>query len=1017
MRDNEEDGHGIRLPGSLLDQIKQKEDKGEYNEDGARFTKFDQPANGKKRKGKPISRKEKRQQERELKKQKRTKKPAPVKRQPPSSTKKQQKQSTKAEAKKTNESKNSSGLRIVKEDDLDDDEVSDFDDMSDDEEEEEEEEPRKSNGKNVDGFRVVKEDELDDDEFSDEEDFDEEDLGEDDDFDEEEEEEEEDDNDENPLEKLRKLKEAKKNKKTEDDPMEQLRKIKEAKKNKKTEDDPMEQLRKIKEAKKNKKSQEEEDTMEQLKKAKEAKKEAKEAKKAKKEAEKKSKKKEVVAERIISSRERELMEKDEKEMAYYAKKLGLKNGKKGKLTKQGEDDVIGGLLDGLDFDFSDEEPIYNEEDDDDIRNIQEDSGSEEDGYDDEEQGDEGEGHDDMDLDEFDEDELRELREMEDLENASEDEDTGDTHMVQAKENPFVAPEEVSSGSKYIPPAMRRQMALAAGGETVSEEVLALQRAIKGPLNKLSEANVGSIVNDINSLYSTNPRQVVTENLTKIVMDSVMQQGRLLDTFVCLHACLIVAIHRLQGTEFGAYFIQTLIEKFDSYYQNISNSGKELSNIISLLSSVFTFQLISSRLLYDLIKVLINDLNENTAELLLRLIQNSGNQMRSDDPSSLKEIILLITKKSSEIPKQNTRTQFLIETITSLKNNKLKVHNDSSQQLVIRIKKILGGLNGKYSDPLQVSLDDIRNVATRGKWWLVGSAWKGREQEERDSQVNDVDQEVMNDILDNAEPNWMELARSQRMNTDIRRAIFISIMSANDYVDAMTKLDKLALKRSQEREIPRILIHCTGVEPAWNPYYGVLSSKLCDNHSYRKTFQFMLWDLIKEFDGPNAGDDSEEEDDFLGFDNDETSDDDKLKRILNLGRFFGYLLGEGSLPLNILRTVDFVTASGDTLLFVEILLITFLDQVAKKSQVNSIGAGLKGSKGSKSMYDVKFDSKVLVERIAKAQEQPILLKGIQYFLNNKAKQSGFITGRKQRARVEWAIDTVSDLVDDLLKTDY
>ena len=65
----------------------------------------------------------------------------------------------------------------------------------------------------------------------------------------------------------------------------------------------------------------------------------------------------------------------------------------------------------------------------------------------------------------------------------------------------------------------------------------------------------------------------------------------------------------------------------------------------MLSSVYLFQLVSSKLLYDLIKELINNLDENNADLLLRLIRNSGNQMRSDDPSALKEIVLLINGKA------------------------------------------------------------------------------------------------------------------------------------------------------------------------------------------------------------------------------------------------------------------------------------------------------------------------------------------------------------------------------------
>ena len=1051
---NEEEPHGIRLPTSLLDQIQQKEDKGDYKEDNSRFTKFDS-SNKKRKQGPVVSRKEKRQQERELKKQKRSKKHQNAKNVALS------KRDVDSKIKKSNNKKNKR-LEKKKEDKNihkheDSQELTEDIARSDEDPMEELRRIKQLKSKNKKGsneldIRIVKEDDLKDDSFDEDDSFGGEEFYSDDNEIVDESENLEDDED--PMERLRKLKANNKKKNA----VEEIRIVKEddlgddsfdsdeLNEEEEANEDPMEQLRKLKERLKLKNASvsevrivkeddmeeddsfdeddfgqsegfeeeeedEEEETIQEPKKA-------KSLKPVKEKKEKKSKR-DSVPDKLISSGHFELMKRDEDDMAYYAKKLGLKNGRKAKLSKQGDDDMIGGLLDGLDFlndSYEENKSELSEEEEEEL------SLSEQDGMEDVEEGEENSDYVSFDEGDFDEDELRELREMEELENSSNDEqDDGETHMVSAKENPYMAPETSTSGG-YIPPALRRKMALESND--VSEETLDLQRSIKRQLNKLSEANITSIVNEVNQLYLHNPRQLVTENLTTIIMDSIQQQGRLLDTFVYLHACLVVAIHRLQGVEFGAYFIQTLIEKVDTHLKDLSGNNKEISNLISLLSSVYTFQLISSRLLYDLIKELIGDLNESNAELLLRLIQNSGNQMRSDDPQSLKEIILLVNKKSSSGSFQsNPRTQFLIETITSLKNNKLKVHNEGSQQLIIRMKKVLGtSLNSKNNDPLQVSLEDIRNVEERGKWWLVGSAWKGYENENNTSSVNgdgiDFDTEVLNDILDNAEPNWVELARSQRMNTDIRRAIFISIMSANDYIDAMTKLDKLALKRSQEREIPRIILHCTGIEPAWNPYYGVLASKLCDTHSYRKTFQFMLWDLLKEFEGPDrnrGSDDEEEEEDFFGFDSngDDIDDETKLKKILNLGRFFGYLLAEGCLPLNILRTVNFLTANGDTLLFLEILFITFLDNIAKKSQINSVGAGTKASSKSK-MFDVKFEPNVLIERVGKAHEQPVLLKGIQYFLSEKVKRSAFITGRRQRDRIEWGISTMSELIDDLLK---
>lgn len=970
-RFDSETTHKIRLPGQVLDEIRSKEESGAYGKD-SRFAK-------RKHAGKPVSRKQKRKEERQLKKQKRLghhDAPQAVKperngghvKHAPQRAKEDPLAALAALKAKKNGNKTAAPVKIVKEDDLDDDlgdDMDDFDDFSDDGSdnfgEDDLEDPMealralkklknggsKSNGLEV---RIVKEDDLDDDVSEDDfGGFDDESISE---------EEEQGSEDEDPLEKLRALKGAKKTTSDvrivreddleDDDDSEEFNSEESDEENRIDMEDP-EELD-IEDSDENldeefdelEELEEEEDPLAKLK--------------ALKEGKQKQKKEKVI--------EASFVDPFENDMEFYAKKLGLKDGKKARLTKTGQDDDIGGLLDGLDFDHLDNS--------DEEENSEDDFGDE---YD----------------DDFDDE-------------------------PKQKENPFVAPvsgneiaeeEEEVKESRYIPPALRRKLALE--NSEVSAETLALQKSIKGPINKISETNVGTIVNEINGLFLNNARQSVTENLTSTVLDSIIQQGRLLDTFVYLHATLVAAIYRLQGVDFGAYFVQTLIERFEKLRADPSKS-KETLNIVSLLSSVYAFQLVSSRLLYDIIRVLIDELSESNAELLLKIVRNSGNQMRTDDPSALKEIVLQVTKKSASLSKDSvsTRMNFLIETITSLKNNKLKDNNEATHQLTIRLKKFLGTfISGKAHDPLQVSLDDIHNIETKGKWWLVGSAWKGDDGAGNGDVVNS---EVMNDILDSADVNWLELARAQRMNTDIRRAIFISIMSANDYIDAVTKLDKLALRKAQEKEIPRIVIHCAVVEPAWNPYYGILAGKLCDSHSYRKTFQFMLWDLVKSFEGSSGNDSEDEEEDlFTGFDETE-NDDDKLRKILNLGRLYGYLFAEGSLALHILRTVNFVAASPDNKLFMEVLFVTFLDQIGKKSQVNAIGVGLMGKK---KMSEQKFDDRILIERILKAKEQPALLRGIQHFIKKRLRSSDFVTGKKQRKRIEWGIGAMSDIIDEFV----
>lgn len=676
------------------------------------------------------------------------------------------------------------------------------------------------------------------------------------------------------------------------------------------------------------------------------------------------------------------MKKDEEEMKYYAKKLGLKGMK---LKKADDDDLIGGLFDGLDF-IDEYTP--------------------------------GGGHSD-----FDDEPNDQSEENSEFEGEHEDEEHVVPQAPNVRENPYlpavapIAPAILDSGQprRYVPPALRKVQLTEDEQERVK-----IQRSIKGQLNKLSEVNLLVIANEINTLYFDNPRQLINEILTKIILESIYLQSRLLDSFVVLHAALVAAIYRLQGVEFLVYFSQTLVENFESYYQrNKDDKKKESSNLLSLLTFCYTLQVVNCNLIYDIIRVLIGDLNEYNSELLLRMMKNTGSQLRSDDPLALKEIVALMYE-STKGKKLTPRTEFLIESIDNLKNNKTKKNEASSEntiQLITKMKKYLGTINNnKIHDPLTITLDDIHNIDKRGKWWLTGSAWKGKDVTNETSNLNaddklvfeNVNEEAISDILDSSEPNWVELAKAHRMNNDIRRAIFISIMSSDDYIDAFTKLDKLRLKRSQQREIPSILLHCQQIEPGFNKFYGLLASKLCTGHNFRKSFQFCLWNLIKEL---NNEDDLEDNSDGLddvndafktriknNLDDESETEDVKLQKLVNSAKIYGFMMSVGSLQLNLFRVVNFLTLNEDTRLFLEIFFITFFEEIIKKSE---------GSKSdvSQAKRDT-FNDTTLQHRFEKIAD-PILLKGVQLFLKKRVKNSTFMK-KKYQKRIHWGIDRICEI---------
>jgi nucleolar MIF4G domain-containing protein 1 len=130
--------------------------------------------------------------------------------------------------------------------------------------------------------------------------------------------------------------------------------------------------------------------------------------------------------------------------------------------------------------------------------------------------------------------------------------------------------------------------------------------------------MSTILSEIENLYRTHPRAHVTSTLTSLLLNILTAQQSLLDTFVILHAGFVAALYRLIGIDFGAYLVQTLIEQFDKVYKN---QGKDCLNLVVFLSELYNFGVVGATLVYDLIRMFLENLDEFDTELLLKIVQS------------------------------------------------------------------------------------------------------------------------------------------------------------------------------------------------------------------------------------------------------------------------------------------------------------------------------------------------------------------------------------------------------------
>ena len=396
---------------------------------------------------------------------------------------------------------------------------------------------------------------------------------------------------------------------------------------------------------------------------------------------------------------------------------------------------------------------------------------------------------------------------------------------------------------------------------------------------------------MSELYDSNPRAVITQSINDSIVNLVAQKDGLTDTFVALHAGFICALVKI-GVDVVATIVVDIVRRLDESYKQASQDDlkrKECLNLASMVSSLYSFDVVGCGLIFDLVRMYLKDLTDLDTELLLKTITTAGLRLRQDDSQALREIVAELNEEVKD-QELSLRTRFMVEQMVSLRNNK-KLSNQASvhEEAVVNLKKHIP----KFTDTLRFSLDDVRNSKTRGQWWVVGASYKDKEhdyeEEEEEEEEEEQGKKKKNNNNNNnnqyqlvskkpkTETKIHEAARRAGMNNPLRQDIFIAIMSASDYEEAAVNTIKLDLKNSQIPEIAFVLVQCVGKEKTYNPYYAAVAGSILStpgsrySHKLKKAIEFTVWDV----------------------------NDDKAS---NVGAFLADLVLEGYLQLSSLRNV-------------------------------------------------------------------------------------------------------------------
>ncbi|XP_055699005.1 nucleolar MIF4G domain-containing protein 1 homolog [Phlebotomus papatasi] len=487
--------------------------------------------------------------------------------------------------------------------------------------------------------------------------------------------------------------------------------------------------------------------------------------------------------------------------------------------------------------------------------------------------------------------------------------------------------ETPTNGKYIPPQLRAKKSSDLSESPEKQEKLQrLQKQLKGWLNRLTETNLQKIAKDTEDLYMKNSRHDMNHTICSLILESIITPIAAAERMILEHSLFIAVLHANVGSEVGAHFLEALVERFDTKLNQIESydvENKELDNVVVFLCHLYTFRICQHGLILELLKRLSIQLSEKCVECILVIFRAVGFALRKDDPAALKDFIGEIREKADTLPdalKDNTRMKFMLDILVAVKNNNMLKIPNYDPSLAEHLRKVLKGIlkNGKYVTTLNITLDDLLNTDQRGKWWIVGSAWTGRQSEDQGTSNRKKVQQFSDEVL--------ELANTHRMNTEDKRNVFCTLMTATDQTDAFNQLIELSIK--DLRVIASILIYSCICESVYNAFYAVVAEKLCFfDRKYRLAIQFAAWDKIK----------------ILGKHTD--------AQIENFSRFIAHLIEEGAQPLSILKVIDYGEIERPTVKFVRRILLSILlkddytckkvfDKISPSAQLNQFKTNLK-----------------------------------------------------------------------------
>ncbi|KAK6260869.1 Initiation factor eIF-4 gamma [Theobroma cacao] len=456
-----------------------------------------------------------------------------------------------------------------------------------------------------------------------------------------------------------------------------------------------------------------------------------------------------------------------------------------------------------------------------------------------------------------------------------------------------------SGGVYIPPfKLARMMKETEDKSSVEYQRLtwdALRKSINGLVNKVNATNIKNIIPELFAENLIRGRGLFCRSCMK----SQMASPGFTDVFAAF-----VAVVNTKFPEVGDLLLRRIVLQLKRAYKR--NDKPQLLAAVKFIAHLVNQQVAHEIIALELLTVLLENPTDDSVEVAVGFVTECGSLLQDLSPKGLHGIFERFRGilHEGEIDK---RVQFLIEGLFAIRKAKFQGYPAvrSELDLVEHEDQLTHEISLQDEIDPEITLDifkpDPQFLENEKRYEELKKTILGEESDDEegsDVASGDEEDDDDDDETDEEDEQQMKIRDETETNLiNLRRTIYLTIMSSVDFEEAGHKLLKIKLEPGQEMELCVMLLECCSQERTYLRYYGLLGQRFCMiNKVYQENFDkcfVQQYSMIHRLE---------------------------TNKLRNVAKFFAHLLGTDALPWHVLAYIRLTEedTTSSSRIFIKIL---------------------------------------------------------------------------------------------------